>query len=275
MIELPEALARAEELDKTITGKTVEKVYPPSSPHKFCWFNGEPDSYDGRMRGKKVEGTSGFGIYVELQLSDGIRLCFNDGVNARLFAPPDSIPVKYQLRIDFTDGWVLLFTVAMYGGIICFEHTYDNEYYVISKEGLSPLADRFNEAHFHKLLDSVKPGISAKAFLATQQRIPGLGNGVLQDILFKARIHPKKKIGQLTEDEAMRLFGCIKEVLAEMSRLGGRDTEKDIWGNPGSYHTILSKNTYRQKCPVCGGDIVKMAYLGGSVYYCPACQPLE
>lgn|GEM_PF-2077218 len=30
-----------------------------------------------------------------------------------------------------------------------------------------------------------------KAFLATEQRIPGLGNGVLQDILWTARIHPK------------------------------------------------------------------------------------
>ena len=163
----------------------------------------------------------------------------------------------------------------MYGGIICFEHAYDNEYYIISKEGLSPLADGFNEAYFRKLLGSVKPGISAKAFLATQQRIPGLGNGVLQDILFQARIHPKQKMGKLTEEEAIRLFSSIKEVLAEMSRLGGRDTEKDIWGNPGKYHTILSKNTYRQKCPVCGGDIVKTAYLGGSVYYCPVCQPLE
>lgn len=275
MIELPEALARAEELDKTLTGKTVEKVYSPTSPHKFCWFNGDPDSYDGRMRGKKVEGAAGFGIFVELQFSDDISLCFNDGVNARLFAPTDSIPVKYQLRMDFTDGWTLLFTVAMYGGIICFEHTYDNEYFMKSKEGLSPLEDGFNEAYFHTLLESVKPNVSAKAFLATEQRIPGLGNGVLQDILFKARIHPKKKTGKLTEEEAARLFRSVKEVLTEMSRLGGRDTEKDIWGNPGNYHTILSKNTYKHKCPVCGGDIVKAAYLGGSVYYCPECQPLD
>ena len=40
---------------------------------------------------------------------------------------------------------------------------------------------------FFGLLDSAKPNLSAKAFLATKQRIPGLGNGVLQDSAGKAQ----------------------------------------------------------------------------------------
>jgi len=275
MIELPEALARAAELDKTIAGKTVAKVYPPSSPHKFCWFNGEPEAYDRQLRGREVQKAEGFGIFVELRFSGDFGLCFNDGVNVRLLEPSAGLPEKYQMRIDFTDGWVLIFTVAMYGGILCYEHTCDNDYYVLSKERLSPLADEFDEDHFRGLLAGVKPGISAKAFLAAEQRIPGLGNGVLQDILFRAGIHPKKKTGKLTTEETERLFGSVKGVLAEMSRLGGRDTEKDIWGSPGKYPTVMSKNTYRNPCSICKGEIVKTAYLGGSVYYCPRCQPLD
>lgn len=275
MIELPEALARAAELDKTIAGKTVAKVYPPSSPHKFCWFNGEPEAYDRQLRGREVQKAEGFGIFVELRFSGDFGLCFNDGVNVRLLEPSAGLPEKYQLRIDFTDSWVLIFMVAMYGGILCYEHTCDNEYYVLSKERLSPLADEFDEDYFRGLLAGVKPGISAKAFLAAEQRIPGLGNGVLQDILFRAGIHPKKKTGKLTTEETERLFGSVKGVLAEMSRLGGRDTEKDIGGSPGKYPTVMSKNTYRNPCPICKGEIVKTAYLGGSVYYCPRCQPLD
>ena len=38
--------------------------------------------------------------------------------------------------------------------------------------------------------------------------------------------------------------------------------------------TLLSKNTFTEPCPGCGGAIVKEAYLGGAVYYCPVCQPL-
>lgn len=41
----------------------------------------------------------------------------------------------------------------------------------------------------------------------------------------------------------------------------------------GGYCTIMSKNGMKSGCPACGGPIVKAAYLGGSVYYCPVCQP--
>jgi formamidopyrimidine-DNA glycosylase len=59
-----------------------------------------------------------------------------------------------------------------------------------------------------------------------------------------------------------------------MTDLGGRDTEKDLFGNMGGYKTILSKNTVQNPCPGCGGTIIKEAYMGGAVYFCPVCQKL-
>ena len=117
--------------------------------------------------------------------------------------------------------------------------------------------------------------MSAKAFLATEQRIPGLGNGVLQDILFDARIHPKTKIKDLSSGETERMYQSVKSVLVEMTRLGGRDTEKDIFGRPGGYHTVLSRITLERPCPVCGGILERKAFLGGNIYYCPICQPMK
>ena len=116
--------------------------------------------------------------------------------------------------------------------------------------------------------------LSVKAFVATKQRIPGLGNGVLQDILFHARIHPKRKMDTLTVEEYEKLYGAVKDTLLAMTVKGGRDTEKDLFGCNGGYKTILSSKTKELPCPVCGGQIKKEAYLGGSVYYCPVCQPL-
>ncbi|WP_207226946.1 zf-TFIIB domain-containing protein [Cecembia calidifontis] len=37
---------------------------------------------------------------------------------------------------------------------------------------------------------------------------------------------------------------------------------------------MLSKNTFDHPCPKCGVKIVKEAYMGGAVYYCPNCQKL-
>ncbi|QIK58643.1 hypothetical protein G7050_01825 [Dysgonomonas sp. HDW5A] len=48
--------------------------------------------------------------------------------------------------------------------------------------------------------------------------------------------------------------------------------KKDIYGKSGRYKSILSKNTYKEPCLNCGDTIVKEAYLGGSIYYCPTCQ---
>jgi len=116
--------------------------------------------------------------------------------------------------------------------------------------------------------------LSMKALLATEQRIPGLGNGVLQDILFNGGIHPKRKKSTLSDFEKGELFHSLKVTLNSMTENGGRDTEKDLFGINGKYKTILSKNTVNKPCPNCGGNIVKEAYLGGAIYYCPVCQKI-
>ena len=104
--------------------------------------------------------------------------------------------------------------------------------------------------------------------------LPIFGNGVLQDILFVAHINPKKKIANLTSQEMDMLLAAIVSVLHEMTTLGGRDTEKDLFGKYGGYKTLMSKNTVGSGCPGCGGQIVKEAFMGGSVYYCLTCQPI-
>lgn len=278
MLELPEVLARAAELRENVVGKTVDKVLPPSKAHKFCWYSGEPETYHAALAGKKVTGAEGFGIFVELSFAGddaeekaGVsRLCLNDGVNMKLVSEGRA-PKNYQLLIVFTDGSALVFTVAMYGGIYLHDGNWDNEYYGKSRQAVSPFAPEFEEFFFRR--KSEESGrLSAKAFLATKQRFPGIGNGVLQDILFAARIHPKRKMETLTEEEWSGLYRAVVSVLQEMTEQGGRDTEKDLFGNPGRYVTKMSKNACTAGCPVCGNAITKEAYLGGSVYYCQICQ---
>lgn len=272
MIELPEALARAEEMKHSLTGKTVERVLPPSSPHKFCWFNGDAAEYDGLLTGRTVLSAEGFGIFVELSFDQNMRLCVNDGVNVRFLPEGSRPPEKYQLRLDFTDGATLAMSVAMYGAIICHDGNWDNEYYQKSRDGLSPLSDEFNAEYFDTLLDSVKPSLSAKAFLATEQRIPGIGNGVLQDILYEAGVHPKRQIGSLNQQERTAVFTAVRAVLGKMTAEGGRDTERDLFGRPGRYRTRMSRHTLGTACTRCGGSVTKMTYLGGAVYFCQGCQ---
>jgi formamidopyrimidine-DNA glycosylase len=99
-----------------------------------------------------------------------------------------------------------------------------------------------------------------------------LGNGVLQDILLNAKIHPRKKMNTLSDEQRCEVFDSIKHTLTNMADSGGRDTERDLFGNQGGYKTKLSKNNSLLICPNCGGAVKKESYMGGNVYYCEGCQ---
>lgn len=274
MIEIPESYTVAKQTADILSGRTVTDVFNATHPHKFTWYLGDPAAYRAQFAGKKIRSAAGHGAFIDLLLDDETHIALSDGVNLRYYAPGADVPPKYQLLIAFDDDSFLVLTVAMYGGISVFQETFDNPYYLGALSKPSPLGNSFDEAYFGRLFAGAKPNLSAKAFLATEQRIPGLGNGVLQDILFKARIHPKRKLATMGDAELGRMYASVKSTLQEMTDRGGRDTEKDLLGKPGGYKTLLSKNTCSDPCPVCGGTIVKEAYLGGAVYYCPACQPL-
>ncbi len=275
MLELPEAVVIAEQVGTALRGRRIERVTANQSPHKFAWFYGDPGSYNGLLSGHTIESAMPWGGMVEIWAGPA-RILLGDGVNLRYFAAEERLPPKHQLLIEFDDSSSLVGSVQMYGGLWAFPAGgFDNQYYLTAKQKPSPLTDQFDYAHFETLLEGEKlESLSAKAFLATEQRIPGLGNGVLQDILWAAKIHPKRKVATLSDQELRTLFGAVKSVLHEMAARGGRDTERDLYGRPGGYTTVLSKNTVDKPCAVCGATIKKEAYMGGSVYYCGGCQSL-
>lgn len=272
MIELPEAVTLGRQINETLSGKTITDVFNANSPHKFTFFYGDPLSYKQLLTGKKIITAQGYGIFVDIMLGNDIRLSFNDGVNLNYGTETCQIPAKYQLLLTFDDETFLAFTVAMYGGIAIYEGKFDNKYYAKSVESISPLSDAFDMDYFENLVANEKKNISVKALLATEQRIPGIGNGALQDILFNASLNPKRKILSLSSDEKRNLFHAIKETLRAMLEGGGRNTENNLFGK-GSYKTLMSKNTYNHPCPKCGHSITKENYMGGTVYYCSHCQP--
>ncbi len=274
MLEIPEAYAIAGQLSGTVAGKTIQKVAANTSPHKFAFFFADPAAYSSRLAGETVTQAEPVAGFVRLSCNQ-LRILFNDGVNIRYHQPTDPVPEKHQLLITFTDSSKIVCTVQMYGGLAVFEESeYENSYYTVALEKPSPLSTDFDSAYFLSLFNEAKPGLSIKAFLATEQRIPGLGNGCLQDILFNAKINPRTKISALTDDAKAQLFAAVKNTLRSMAEKGGRNTEKDLFGRPGGYPTILSNLTWQDPCPICAGKIIKQAYLDGSVYFCPHCQPV-
>ena len=252
MIELPEAAVLAAQINKTLVGKKIKNVVAAHTPHKLAWYFGDPQEYKGLLAGNVLTGATSYGGQVEISAGKA-KLVFSDGVNLRYYDKGAKLSDRHQLLLEFDDGSSLVGWVQMYGGLSAFpDGKNDNKYYLVAKQKPSPLSSDFDEDYFKSLFDEGVAKLSLKAFLATEQRIPGFGNGVLQDILSNAKMHPKKKVGTLSAIDRNILFGSIKNTLSEMTAKGGRDTENDLLGKLGGYKTKLSKNTIGQPCPVCG-----------------------
>lgn len=272
MIELPEAKVLSGQLNQSVRGKTVASVTVNQNPHKLAWFWKDPQDYPGIITGRSIGESRPLGGLVEMDLQE-YRLALSDGVRVLFHGKLETIPDKHQLLMCFEDGSALSFSVQMYGGICCFKPgEYDNPYYLVALEKPSPYSEEFTEDYFSGLLKADTAKLSLKAFLATEQRIPGFGNGVLQDILWHSRLHPKTKMVNLKDQDLSTLYLNLKRDLTLMADEGGRDSEKDLYGNPGGFKTVMKASNKDKPCPVCGTGIEKTSYMGGSIYTCSSCQ---
>ncbi len=274
MLEIPEAVTIASQMGEHLAGRVVAKVEPGNSTHKFAWFSAPPEEYDALLRGRTILGAEPRGGLIEVDLGEYLLLG-GDGANLTFLTPEKPLPPKYLLLIRFEDDSKLYMTVQMYGGMWCYgKGAFPEDHYMAgSYSRPSPLSDAFDRDYFERTVyaDEILKK-SAKAALATEQRIPGLGNGVLQDILFEAGVNPRRKLSTLGEDTREALFRSVKETLGTMAERGGRDTERDLLGNPGGYPVLMDKRSAGKPCPRCGETVAKLAYMGGSVYFCPRCQ---
>ena len=144
----------------------------------------------------------------------------------------------------------------------------------IKRDAISPLSNAFTFAYFNGLFDTLHESkrVSAKYFIISEPGIWGVGNGCLQDILYRAKIHPKRQMVSLSDEERYTLHEAIKQTLTEIVKLGGRDNERDLYNQFGGYQRILHSKAVAHPCRECGTPIEKIQYLGGAAYFCPSCQ---
>ena len=275
MLELPESFTIAKQIDDSLRGKVIAAVEIEQSPHKFAFFTADKEKYAGMLTGETILGGARHGGYAEIITARHI-VNFSDGAYPRYYAPGEKPPAKRQFMLKFSDGSHLAVCIQMYGfiGAARIDEP-ENPYRRVAVEKPDPLGDAFTYGYFKSLYEPDGKKLSLKAFLATEQRIPGLGNGVLQDILFNAKIDPRRDIKTLSDENWRVLYAAVCSALRQMCDLGGRSTERDLFGNPGGYPCRLCKDTLGSPCPVCGTPIEKTAYMGGAVYFCRECQKID
>ena len=278
MIEMPEAMSLAKQMSQTLVGKTIRNFRRGNKKHKFLWLNLPDDSYKSILPGLMVHGISSFGRSIYMNLGNYMIWGSDFGGKLIFHKPRSDLPKNTHLIWEFDDDSKLTFAMQMWGHIKLLSNS---EFSIkpIDETGIEPLSKQFTFLNFNSMLDEYpeKTSKGIKGFLVatgyvTPNHIAGLGNAIVQDILFNAKISPKRKILDITINERKILFNAINETIEEAIKLGGRYDEVDLFGNNGGYIRLMDNKTKDTPCINCQTNIQKISYLGGACYICPQCQ---
>jgi formamidopyrimidine-DNA glycosylase len=272
MIELPEAFVLTKQMQAELPGRRIVRCVANQSPHRFAFYRQPPEQIPSKLEGRTiVEVTHNQGHWLQIELDRG-WLDFGDmGGRILLHAAGEAAPPKHQLLLELDDGRKLTASIVLWGFI---HAAAPGEKRGPETQKAAPLADDFTFERFRELFKdpSVTPKTSLKYFIISKPGLSGIGNGCLQDILFNARLHPKRTVLSLTDDEQRRLYDTIQSTLRQMIDQGGRDSDRDLYNRPGGYQTLLGSHAVGKACPRCGAAIEKSSFLGGAAYFCPGCQ---
>ncbi len=275
MFELPEIVTLARQINETLTGKRVKAGGLGTVAHKFVWYNRKPAEFAALTRGKVVGRAYARGKWLFVPLEPGFVLLFGECGGRLLYhAPGSAPPQKVHLILTFEDGSALTETTQMWGAMELHRAGEERDRQYIRDMRPAPNEPEFGLEYFSALIDDVLclEKKSAKGLLTQDQLIPGLGNAIAQDILFTAKLGPRRPISDLTRTQKRDLHQAIVRTVAEVIRRGGRSDEVDLFGQPGGYQRLMDKAAVGRPCPRCGAKVAKIQYLGGACYYCVRCQ---
>jgi len=277
-IESPEAKILADQMDKELRDKRVETYHLQDYERlqRIGMLNKDVKVFDQLVDGK-IASVISRGNVIRVKLNNGMNLILGPeyGGKIRYHTSGETVPKKFHLKLDFTDGTMLTVRLTSMGVIQALKDDNLERSYVFRRdfnpEVLSPLDEEFTFERFAKLLADTNRMLKS-VLVGKDAVVVGLSNSAFQDILYRARLHPKRKASALNKDERRALYDAIRLVLQERIRLKGKDQFYDLYGDQGGYTPAMGPHMKQQPCPICETPIEKLSVGGGHVYFCPKCQ---
>jgi len=267
--ELPEIHNLAKQMNAALAGKVVSAV---EVRQEKC-LNVPVKRFRSLLVGKTIGRITARGKWVFAKLDPDTRFLLSLGMGgeALYHKPGEPLPGKYQVKMGFSDGSALSIMFWWFGYAHAVRSAEAGSHKMTASLGLSPLdPSEFTYQAFSALLNAKKGAI--KPVLMDQTQIAGIGNVYIQDILFRARLHPNRRIPEIAEEERKLLFRVIRENLLSATKLGGLVHEKDLHGRPGRFQDFLVGYREGQPCPECGTVIEKIRTGSTATFICPRCQ---
>lgn len=113
-------------------------------------------------------------------------------------------------------------------------------------------------------------GIPIKSLLLDQSFIAGLGNIYVDEVLWRARVHPATPANQVSAVKRNSILREIPLVMAEGIRQGGAKIVHNVAHPVDGFPAVHGREG--EPCLRCGTPIVKLRVGQRGTYICPTCQ---
>ena len=271
MPELPEVETVRRGLEKLILGKKISSVeirYPKM-------IKTDLDEFQKEVPGQVVESMGRRGKYLLFYLTDKV-LISHLRMEGKYFYYPDQVPERKHAHVffQFEDGGTLVYEdVRKFGTMELLSPDLLEAYFLSKKIGPEPSEQDFDVQVFQVALANSKKPI--KSHLLDQTLVAGLGNIYVDEVLWRAQVHPARPSQTLTAEEATAIHDQTIAVLGQAVEKGGSTirTYTNAFGEDGTmqdFHQVYDKTG--QACSRCGTLIEKFQLGGRGTHFCPQCQ---
>jgi formamidopyrimidine-DNA glycosylase len=273
MPELPEVETVRRMLERHVVGRTVRSVALSGLKLRGAVARDLPR----RLAGRTFRNARRLGKYLLLDLDAGLTLLSHLGMSGRwLFhpGPPPAPPIHVHARLAFRDGSALWFQDARRFGVLELVATEAlARHPSLAILGPDPVFDPPDGARLHALSRGAR--VAVKNFLLDQRRIAGIGNIYASEILFRARVDPRRSAGAVPRAGWDAIARAIPVVLGEaVERMGTTfSMYRTLWNEPGTYgERLMVYDRAGQPCRSCGMPIRRVVQGQRSTFFCPDCQ---
>ena len=239
-----------------------------------------------RLTGKRVTALRRRSKYILADLDSGETLIIHLGMSGRLlisgallgnFHHDHPNPAKHDhVVLDMESGARVTFNDARrFGSMDLIETDRADTHPLLANIGPEPFGNGFSGPYLVDRLKSRNTPI--KSALLDQSIVAGLGNIYVCEVLFRARISPTRKAGQIASARVAGLVPIIRDVLTEAIEAGGSSLRdyRQTDGELGYFqHAFKVYGREGDACvtPGCASTIARLVQSGRSSFHCPTCQ---
>lgn len=274
MPELPEVETIRRALSNMVIGKTID--------HIQFYYNKilkdiSEDKLNAILSGKTITDISRYGKYLVFEIGEE-RLISHLRMEGKYFVKEADSPIlKHEhMIIWFTDQTTLRYHDTRKFGTMDLRTAKDVMItHPINQLGFEPFDKDCTPEYLYKKIHHKT--IHIKSALLDQTIIAGLGNIYVNEVLFRAKIYPKKRCNRITKRQTELIIKHSKDVLLEAINQGGT-TIRSYTSSLG-VHGRFQQELYvhgreGDLCEVCQTVIKKIKVGGRGTYYCPSCQQM-